>query len=238
MAPAPPLQRATPSWMSTARGMASSAVLAAAKAVEVHRGGEAAFGREAQRAALGMPRRVRARRPVRGIGEQPEAQPVGIHQQTSGATGTATASASANGIGQRAEIARARLRPVRRRRPAPRAARAAASPRAPATAWDRRCCAAAGATPAPCSPSARLEQVDAADFEDARPRARSRPRLRARARRGRAASRRRRCRPAAAATAAASAPRARRRASRRGRVLRECVTVVARPSGTYSQPIT
>ena len=99
MAPAPPLHRATPSWMSTARGIASSAVLAAANAVEVHGRGEAAFGREAQRAALGMPRRVRARRPVRGIGEQPEAQPVGIHQQTSGATGTATASASANGLG-------------------------------------------------------------------------------------------------------------------------------------------
>ena len=65
------------------------------------------------------------------------------------------------------------------------------------------------------------EQVDAADFEDARPRARSRLRFRARARRGRAASRRRRCRPAATATAAASTLRARRRASRRGRVLRE-----------------
>ena len=99
MAPAAPFQRATPSWMSTRTRDRFKGGVGRGECVEVHGGGEAALGREAQGAALGMPGRVGAVRPVRRIGEQPEPQPVGIHQQTSGATGTATASASAKGLG-------------------------------------------------------------------------------------------------------------------------------------------
>ena len=65
------------------------------RGAEVGWSGKRALARQPQHAAMAIPHSAAARREMAPVGQQPEAESVGVHQHSSGTTGTATASGSA-----------------------------------------------------------------------------------------------------------------------------------------------